>query len=73
MKIVFTTKGETWESSMDARFGRSEMFLVHDETAEALECIKNGETETMEHGAGLQTGGPGPLWSLPAASAAERH
>ena len=55
MKIVFTTKGETWESSMDARFGRSEMFLVHDETAEALECIKNGETETMEHGAGLQT------------------
>lgn len=55
MKIVLTTKGETWESPMDARFGRSEMFLVYDDTSETFDYIKNDETETMEHGAGLQT------------------
>lgn len=55
MKIVFTTKGNNWDSQMDPRFGRAEMFLVYDEQTETLEEVLNSETESMEHGAGLQT------------------
>lgn len=55
MRIVFTTKGNTWDSDMDARFGRAEMFLVYDDKTDTLEEVLNNETESMEHGAGLQT------------------
>jgi len=55
VKIVFTAKGENWDSPMDPRFGRSDMFLVYNEEDDKLETIKNNETEAMEHGAGLQT------------------
>jgi len=55
MKIVFTTKGENWDSPMDPRFGRADMFVVYDEENDKLEIIKNNETEAMEHGAGLQS------------------
>lgn len=55
MKIVFTTKGDNWNSPMDARFGRMEMLLIYDETTDKLEAIDNKESEAMEHGAGLQT------------------
>lgn len=55
MKIVFTTKGNKWDSQIDPRFGRSEMFLVYNDETDTLEEILNNETESMEHGAGLQT------------------
>ncbi len=55
MKIVFTAKGENWDSPMDARFGRMEMLVVYDEENNKLESIPNNETDAMEHGAGLQT------------------
>jgi len=55
MKIVFTTKGTDWDSPMDARFGRAEKFVMFDEESNKLTTIQNGETEAMEHGAGLQT------------------
>ncbi len=55
MKIVFTTKGDNWESQMDSRFGRSEMFIVYDDESKSLEVVQNGETEAMEHGVGMQT------------------
>ncbi len=55
MKIVFTTKGNSWESMMDPRFGRSEMFLVYDDEADILEEVSNSETEAMQHGVGMQT------------------
>ncbi len=55
MKIVFTAKGEKWDSPMDPRFGRMDMLVVYDERSEKLEAIPNSETEEMEHGAGLQT------------------
>ena len=55
MKIVFTTKGNSWESQMDARFGRAEMFLVYDDENNTLEEVSNNETENMEHGVGMQT------------------
>ncbi|MEA2050533.1 MAG: NifB/NifX family molybdenum-iron cluster-binding protein [Campylobacterota bacterium] len=55
MKIVFTTKGNTWNSKIDPRFGRADMFLVYDEELDTLTEVLNNETESMEHGAGLQT------------------
>ena len=54
MKIVFTAKGESWESLVDARFGRMEMLVFYDEESNAFEAIKI-DTDQMEHGAGLQT------------------
>jgi predicted Fe-Mo cluster-binding NifX family protein len=54
MKILFTTKGKTWESAIDPRFGRAEMFLVYDDVQDTLEVIDNSDTEAMEHGVGGQ-------------------
>ena len=55
MKIAFTTKGNSWDSQMDPRFGRAEMFLIYDDTTDVLEEVLNDETEAMEHGVGPQT------------------
>ena len=54
MKIVFTTKGNSWDSAIDPRFGRAEMFLVFDDENDSLEVIDNSATESMEHGVGGQ-------------------
>ena len=55
MKIVFTAKGDSWESPMDPRFGRMELLVTYDEASQTLQAVTNSETESMEHGAGLQT------------------
>jgi len=52
MKIVFTTKGNTWNSPMDPRFARAKMFLLYDEKTDILKEIDNSDTESMEHGVG---------------------
>lgn len=54
MKIVFTAKGESWDSPMDPRFGRTDTLVVYHEESDSLSFISNADTETMEHGAGLQ-------------------
>ena len=55
MKIVFTAKGDNWNSPMDPRFGRMEKILLFDEDLNELKVFSNDETKGMEHGAGLQT------------------
>jgi len=55
MKIIFTTKGPDWNSPIDPRFGRTEMFLIYDEENDKFEKVLNNEVEVMGHGAGLQT------------------
>ena len=55
MKIVFTTKGDNWDSQMDPRFGRCDMFLVYDEDSNSLESISNADVVNKEHGVGLQS------------------
>jgi len=55
MKIVFTAKGNDWSSDMDARFGRSDIFLVYDDTTDTLEAISNADSVNKEHGVGLQS------------------
>lgn len=55
MKIVFTAKGNDWSSQIDARFGRSDMFLVYDDSTDILEVISNADSVSKEHGVGLQS------------------
>jgi len=55
MKIVFTTKGDSWDSMIDARFGRSDMFLVYDDESKTLDVISNADSVEKEHGVGLQS------------------
>ena len=55
MKIVFTAKGDSWDSPMDPRFGRMEMLVTYNEEDDKLQVVSNSETESMEHGAGFQT------------------
>ncbi|MBN1251625.1 MAG: NifB/NifX family molybdenum-iron cluster-binding protein [Bacteroidales bacterium] len=55
MKIAFTTKGTEWESLMDARFGRTEFFLLYDEENDSFIHFDNRDVENDAHGAGPKT------------------
>ncbi len=52
MKILFTVKDNSWESQMDARFGRAEWFLVYDEANDTSDFIDNSDVNSQSHGAG---------------------
>ncbi|MBV5279648.1 MAG: NifB/NifX family molybdenum-iron cluster-binding protein [Campylobacteraceae bacterium] len=52
MKIVFTAQGTTWDSPMEARFGRTDYLLLWDESTQVLESFDNGEGKNEAHGAG---------------------
>ena len=55
MKIAFTTKGKTWDSMMDPRFGRTEYFLVFDDEKNELTSFDNRAVNNEAHGAGPKT------------------
>ena len=55
MKIAFTTKGNSWDSMMDPRFGRTEFLLVYDDQNEVFTEFDNREIEGEAHGAGPKT------------------
>jgi len=55
MKIAFTTKGATWNSQMDDRFGRTEMFVIYDEEKDEISYFDNGQILKSAHGAGPKT------------------
>jgi predicted Fe-Mo cluster-binding NifX family protein len=55
MKIAFTTKGISWDSLIDPRFGRTEYVLIYDEDTKELSYHDNREIENTVHGAGPQT------------------
>lgn len=55
MKIAFTSTGETWESKIDPRFGRTEFILIYDEESQELNGYDNREILNVAHGAGPQT------------------
>ena len=52
MRVAFTAKGTEWTSKMDARFGRTEYFVVYDEETKELSSIDNKDVENEAHGAG---------------------
>jgi predicted Fe-Mo cluster-binding NifX family protein len=55
MRIAFTAKGNSWDSMMDPRFGRTEFLLVYDEQKEELTEFDNRSIENEAHGAGPKT------------------
>ncbi|RKZ15925.1 dinitrogenase iron-molybdenum cofactor biosynthesis protein [bacterium] len=55
MKLVFTSQGTDWESSMDPRFGRTRFFFVYDDESEEVQTYDNTAVENEAHGAGPKT------------------
>jgi predicted Fe-Mo cluster-binding NifX family protein len=55
MKIVFTSKGSTWDSIMDPRFGRTDYLIQYDEENDKLELLDNKDSENHAHGVGPKT------------------
>jgi predicted Fe-Mo cluster-binding NifX family protein len=55
MKLAFTTKGTSWDSMIDPRFGRTEYILVYDDEKDELSHYDNRAIKNEAHGAGPQT------------------
>jgi len=55
VKILFTAQGSSWDSLVDPRFGRAEMFVLYDEGSDSLSTISNDEAKQKAHGVGLQS------------------
>lgn len=55
MKIVLTAKGETWESKIDPRFGRTDYLFVYNDETEEIKIVNNLDIQNAAHGAGPQT------------------
>jgi len=55
MKIAFTSKGTTWDSMMDPRFGRTEYLLIYDDVKDTFSHYDNRAIANEAHGAGPQT------------------
>ncbi|HOI87860.1 MAG TPA: NifB/NifX family molybdenum-iron cluster-binding protein [Lentimicrobium sp.] len=55
MKIAFTARGTTWESTIDPRFGRAEYLVLFDEDSGELTSIDNSAVKNEAHGAGTAT------------------
>ena len=55
MRIAFTTKGTSWDSKMDPRFGRTEYILVFDEMSDELIHLDNRDSANYAHGVGPKT------------------
>lgn len=55
MKIAFTTKGTTWDSMMDPRFGRTAYFMIYNGDNDELSHFDNRDASNDAHGAGPKT------------------
>ncbi|HKK67729.1 MAG TPA: NifB/NifX family molybdenum-iron cluster-binding protein, partial [Bacteroidales bacterium] len=55
MKIAFTSKGSTWKSIIDPRFGRTDYIILYDEEADQTNTIDNRSIRQEAHGAGPKT------------------
>ncbi len=55
MKIVFTSKGDSWESDVDPRLGRAVYLFCYDEDSNQIEVFDNSDIKNETHGAGPKT------------------
>jgi predicted Fe-Mo cluster-binding NifX family protein len=55
MKIAVSCQGDSPDSPVDPRFGRTSGFLVYDTEAETYEHVNNQQNLGLPQGAGLQT------------------
>lgn len=52
MKLIITAKGNQWDSLVDDRFGRAELFAVVDDKEQIIKKLSNEEARSGAHGAG---------------------
>ena len=55
MKILFTSRGDSWDSEIDPRFGRTEFFFIYDDDSEEVQTYDNRDIANQAHGAGPRT------------------
>ncbi len=55
MRILFTSTGESWDSVIDPRFGRTEYLVLYDEESDSLSVTDNRSAKNEAHGAGRAT------------------
>lgn len=55
MRIAFTSKGTDWDSRIDPRFGRTDYFVVYDDSTKDFSFIDNRDITNEAHGAGPKT------------------
>ena len=55
MKIAFTSSGTTWDSIIDARFGRTDYIVMYDEESQEVTTFDNNVVKNVAHGAGTAT------------------
>ena len=55
MKIALTSTGDTLDSLMDERFGRSRKIIVYDLDTDSFEVIDNSSSVSAFQGAGIET------------------
>jgi predicted Fe-Mo cluster-binding NifX family protein len=56
MNILFSSKGDSWNSELDPKFGRATGFLLYDTEKDELTYYSNEENRKLDHGAGIQAG-----------------
>ena len=55
MKIAFSSTGDTLESALDQRFGRSPKFIIYDTDAATFVVVDNTQNLNAAQGAGIQS------------------
>ena len=56
MKILITAQGEGPDAQVDPRFGRAQMFVLHDTESGAYTALPNAQNLQAPQGAGIQAG-----------------
>ena len=54
MKILFSSTGNNWDSTVDERFGRAKGYVLYDEDTNKLIWFSNDENLNAEYGAGVK-------------------
>lgn len=55
MRIAFTATGNTWDSLIDPRFGRTAFIVITDEQTREFLSVDNNDSRNEAHGAGTAT------------------
>lgn len=55
MRIGFTSTGNTWDSQIDPRLGRTDFIVIYDEETDKIEVHENSDSQSQAHGAGTAT------------------
>lgn len=55
MRLLFTSKGDSWDAAIDPRFGRTDFFFIYDEEQDQVETFDNRAIAHEAHGAGPRT------------------